>query len=60
MMQLILFYIMPINYFSVEAILGYLAFVLLMVGFPFLVYLGFRGEEERRGQHLNAKVGNLE
>jgi len=60
MMQLILFFVMPMNYFSLVAILGYIAMAILLVGFPLIFYLGFKGEEERRRRTSRSSVKVVE
>lgn len=48
MIELIFLFVMPMNYFSLVAILGYLVMAILLIGFPLIFYLGFKDEEERR------------
>ncbi len=55
-MEMILLFVMPMNYFSTVAILGYIAMAILLVGFPLIFYLGFKGEEERRRRTPRSQI----
>jgi len=59
-MELILFFVMPMNYFSTVAILGYIVIAILLVGFPLIFYLGFKDEEERRRRTPRSDIKVIE